>query len=60
VLRPEVVEPGPLVDPGGDLQERRKVLNAKGKRAVRAAKVEATVLAKLALTVLARMGILGS
>ena len=49
----EVVQPGPIVDPGRDLQEQGEVLSAQGERAVGAAEVEAAVLAKLALAVLA-------
>ena len=51
----EVVQPGRVVDPGSDLQEQGEVLRAQGEGAVRAAKVKAAVLAKLALGIFARM-----
>ena len=51
----EVMQPGPIVDAGCDLQEQGEVLSAQGEGAVRAAEVEAAILAELALAVLAGM-----
>src|SRR5262245_4134384 len=53
----EVIEPGPVIDAGGQLHEGAEVVGSQIECTVRTAKIEAGVLAKLALGILADMAL---